>query len=66
MNEIETKIKELEDWPLFCKAKSFDDNSCSDTAILSPLLYLKYFAGDDWINKSQQELDKAWMGLTAQ
>ena len=52
MNEIETKIRELDDWPLFCKAKSISDDSCSDNAILSPISYLKLFSGNDWTEKS--------------
>lgn len=58
--EIETKIKELPDWPLFCKAKAANDLSCADSAIFSPLSYLKQYAGDDWTEKSQEDLDKAW------
>jgi len=50
--EIENNIKGLEDWPLFCKANTADDSSCSDQAILSPLSYLKIFAGEKWTEKS--------------
>ena len=52
MLEIENKIKALKDWPLFCKAKAADDPSCADQAILSPITYLKVFAGDDWNEKT--------------
>lgn len=52
MNEIEKKFMDLEDWPLFCKAKSIDDSSCSDSAFLSPISYLKTFAGNNWTEKS--------------
>lgn len=60
MLEIENKIKELPDWPLFCKAKAANDASCADQAILSPLAYLKIFAGENWTEKTQEELDNAW------
>lgn len=30
MKEIEDKMKGLKDWPLVCKAKANDDQSCSD------------------------------------
>jgi len=50
----------LEDWPLFCKANTADDSSCSDQSILSPLAYLKIFAGEKWTEKTQDELDTAW------
>lgn len=50
----------MKDWPLFCKAKSADDQSCSDDSILSPLHYLKQILGENWSEKSQVELDNAW------
>jgi hypothetical protein len=50
--EIENKIKDLPDWKLFCKAKSTDDLSCSDSSIFSPLAYLKLLGGDKWMEKS--------------
>ena len=60
MLEIENKIKKLKNWPLFCKAKAADDKSCADQAILSPLAYLKLFVGENWTEKTQEELDNAW------
>lgn len=50
----------MKDWPLFCKAKANDDSFCDDSAIKSPLAYLKTFSGDNWTEKSQEELDNAW------
>ena len=52
MKEIEDKMKGLKDWPLVCKAKAADDQSCSDQAITSPISYLEIFAGKDWPEKS--------------
>ena len=63
IKEIETKIKALEDWPLFCKAKAADDSSCSDQAIMSPISYLDTMLGKDWSSKSQSDLDTAWASL---
>lgn len=60
MYEIENKIKALDDWPLFCKAKATDNIACADQAIFSPLAYLKIFAGEKWTEKTQEELDKAF------
>lgn len=63
IKEIETEIKALKDWPLFCKAKAADDQSCSDQAILSPVSYLDNMLGKDWMSKSQSDLDTAWASL---
>ena len=65
MDELETKLKELKDWPLFCQAAGPDDTSCSDLAISSPIQYLKTFAGKDWKEKSQEELDEAFKKFRA-
>lgn len=66
MSEIENKIRNLEDWPLFCKAKSADDESCSDLSLISPIAYLNLFAGKDWKQKSQHELDDVWKRMRSQ
>lgn len=60
MHDLEKKIKNLKDWPLFCKAKAANDSSCADQAILSPIAYLDLFAGKNWTKKTQDELDEAW------
>ena len=48
----------MDDWKLFCKAKSHDDSSCSDQALMSPLFYLDNLG--NWTDFSQEQLDKAW------
>lgn len=40
IDDMEKKLKELEDWPLFCKAMDANNESCSDSAISSPISYL--------------------------
>lgn len=65
MDELETKLKGLQDWPLFCKAQGPDDLSCSDQSIQSPIAYLVMFAGKDWKEKTQEELDLAFEKLRA-
>ena len=63
IDQVESELRNMADWSLFCKANGPDDPSCSDQAIISPLSYLETFAGKKWQEKTQDELDAAFEKL---
>lgn len=63
IEQLESTITSMKEWNDLCWAKSVDDLSCNDQAMVSGISWLKQQGIDDLTKASQDEIDKAFMNV---
>lgn len=63
IEQLESEITSMQEWNDVCWAKSVDDKSCNDKAVVSGISFLKAMGITDLKKTSQEDINKAFYKL---